>query len=262
MSILFRPLLVLLLITPAAALGWGRDGHSLIGLLAERQLSPATLSAVQQLLVDEANPTLAGIASWPDAIRGEEGWRWTAPMHYVNFADASCLEEKAGGCADRMCVFGAIERYREDLADSRLSRAQRVEALKFLVHFVGDAHQPLHAGYRPDQGGNLFQINIDGVGTNLHAVWDSRVLPLDSGGLAATADRLAAQPTSSAPGTTPQQWAGESCRLTDDLDLYPARPGTLPTGYLQRMRPYAEVRVKLAAMRLAQLLEEAFAERR
>jgi len=252
----------LALVPAQAALAWGHAGHMLIAELAERSLDPATRSKIQRLLIDEPDPSLAGIASWADRVRDEEGWEWTAPMHYVKFADASCATVHAKDCRDDGCVDAAITRYLDDLGNNTLSHAQRVEALKFVVHFVGDAHQPLHAGWRPDKGGNDFQIQLPSGGSNLHSVWDSRVLGLHAPHVAAAADRLTAEVATAVIGSTdPRAWTGESCRLIDTIALYPARPGRLPRGYVTAFRPHSERRVVLAAARLSAVLEVALASR-
>jgi hypothetical protein len=255
--ILWSTLLALLTLAPSPVAAWGRDGHALIAELAERRLSAEALADVRQLLIDEPDAGLAAVASWADAVREQDGWRWTAPLHYVNHADASCARAAPRGCERGLCLPQAIERYRDQLADASLSRRQRAEALKFVVHFVGDVHQPLHTGYRPDRGGNLFQINIDGEGSNLHSVWDGRVLQLRRGGFRADADRLQSDLPDTDTGGTPWQWASASCRMIDAHALYPARPGRLPQGYLENMKPLAEAQVQLAAARLAAMLEDA-----
>lgn len=254
-------LVLFFLLMPGAASAWGRTVHSLIGELAERQLSEEARREVRRLLIDEAEPTLAAVASWPDEVRGQPGWEWTAPMHYVKFLSDGCREVRPEHCHDGLCVFGAIERYRSQLADRSLSRQQRAEALKFVVHFVGDIHQPLHAGYRDDRGGNQFQVNLGGKGTNLHAVWDRELLALAPGEVQATADRLFPSLVNVAPlplhvfDPPPRDWATDACYLIRRIGIYPAKPGNLPEGYLEAMRPHAEAQVLLAAVRLARLLE-------
>src|SRR5690606_5001505 len=129
----------------------------------------------------------------------------------------------------------AITRFTAVLGDRSRPRAERLEALKFVVHFVGDVHQPLHAGHRDDRGGNRFQVNLRGEGTNLHAVWDHHLLASARLGLEAYADRLQAGERES-PSTlfTPSgyspayatAWAELSCSRTDH-GLYPAKPGKL-----------------------------------
>jgi hypothetical protein len=251
-----RPFLLLLLalLCPSYAGAWSGFGHRLVGELAERQLSPQAQAQVRWLLQDEAEPTLAAIAAWADQVRDEPDYEWTAPLHYVRIYDRRCNYDADRDCADGACVVGAIERYARDLGDTRLDRTARAEALKFLTHFVADVHQPLHAGRRPDKGGNEFQINLDGEGTNLHSVWDYHVLASarrDFDGWIAALDPMRVP----ANGLAASRWAEASCALTNADGFYPRRPGKLPDGYLDRHRPLAQQRLREAASELARLIE-------
>lgn len=244
-----------LLVAPPAR-AWSEFGHELIAELAWQRLSPATRAGVDALLQGEPVPTLAGVAAWPDAIRDLPEFEHTAPLHYVRIHDADCVFNRARDCRGEACVVGAIERYRRVLADASRPRAERAEALKFVVHFVGDVHQPLHSGHRDDRGGNRFQVNVGGEGTNLHAVWDYHVLRHADLDFAQWVARLSS-PAATASGDTPAQWAEASCRKTNEPGFYPRRPGKLPRGYLEANRPYVEARLKQAAAELAALLESA-----
>lgn len=259
------------------ALAWAPLGHSLVGELAQRHLGPQARAEVERLLQGEPEPTLAGVANWADALRSSspEQYKITAPWHYINAKGGGCGFVVERDCADGGCIVTAIEAQRAVLADRTRPLEARRDALKFLVHFVGDVHQPMHAGSRPDAGGNGFQVSlrtaiqpeayarqryVDGVmGTNLHAVWDyyilaSRGLPLHS-----YADRLdalpwPAYPAPSAHDVMPLAWAGESCRLIESRGLYPPAH-TMDHAYLDAMQPLAEQRIRQAAWRLAQLLD-------
>jgi hypothetical protein len=262
--------LALALAAPSAH-AWSRQGHQLVGELAERQLSPAALAQVRDLLADEAVPSLAAVATWADEIRAEENelGKLSRRWHYVNIPGKDCDYAPARDCADGECIIGAINAQRAVLADASRPRQERTNALKFLVHFVGDAHQPMHAGYPHDRGGNNYQLNYrgkgapEGEGTNLHGTWDYWLL--QSAGLdnAAYADKLSAMPPLQADpvpalGNAAQAWTIESCRLIHSESIYP--PGhRITDAYLDQHRPLAEQRIRLAGQRLAGLLEEALA---
>lgn len=248
--------------TPARA--WGELGHRLIGELAERQLSPSVRAQVRELLRDELEPGLADIATWADRVRELPAQGWSVPLHYVHIQDRECHYEAARDCAGDACVVGAIQRYARKLGDRALSRKERAEALKFLVHFVGDAHQPLHAGWRSDHGGNRFQIALQGQGTHLHSVWDHFLLASVGEPFAAHASRLHAELPSTArtrfATSDAVRWAEASCSLTNADGFYPHRQGKLPRDYLDRMRPLAEARLREAAVHLTQVLETALGD--
>lgn len=272
-----RTTLLALLLTLAAspAFAWSALGHRLVGALADRHLTPAAMRQVKALLAGEAEPSLAGIATWADDLRNSdpERFRATSRWHYVNTPEGDCRYAPPRDCPDGQCVVGAIQAQRGILADPAQPLAARRDALKFLVHFVGDVHQPMHANHHPDKGGNDFQISlrtdlkpeayarkhyVDGVmGTNLHSVWDYYVLAsrkLDLPGYTARLDALPWPPVTT-PISGPEAWAAESCRLIDARGLYPAQH-TLDSTYLDTMRPLAEQRVRQAAWRLAEVLNQ------
>lgn len=254
MPLSLRILCCILLALPLPGLAWGPAAHRMVGELASHKLTPAAQAEVRQLLGRE---TLADVAPWADELRGMKGRetlaRATAKLHYVNFGDSSCQYVPRRDCPRGKCTVAAIERYAAILGDRKRPRAERAEALRFLVHFIGDIHQPLHAGYRPDRGGLKFQVRWQGRGSNLHRVWDSPVLASRRLGWQAHARELGRKPLPRANGT-PAQWAEESCRITRDEGIYP-RNRNLDAAYAKRMRPIAERRVREAAARLAELLE-------
>jgi nuclease S1 len=268
--------LALALAASPAAMAWSALGHRLVGELAERHLGPAAEAQVKLLLAGEPEPSLAGVATWADDLRNTdpEAFKRTGRWHYINTPPgAGCAYVPARDCPDGECVIAAIERQRAILADRNQPLAARRDALKFVVHFVGDVHQPLHATNHTDKGGNDFQVSlrtdlepeayarkryVDGVmGTNLHSVWDYYILGSERLGLQPYADRLDALPwpPKTDAGTGPVAWAGESCRLVDARRLYPDRH-TMDRSYLDAGRPLAEQRVRQAAYRLAQLLDD------
>ncbi len=258
---LLAPLLcavaILLGLQAGTARAWSASGHRIVAAMAEARLTPATKARIRPLLAESGARSLADVAAWADEVRKEGGelGKATARLHYVKFTDRSC---HARECPDGGCIVAAIDRYAGVLADRARPEAERAEALRFLVHFVGDVHQPLHSGYRDDRGGNHHQVQLAGKGRNLHWVWDHGILQSRQLGWAAYADAI--QPRADMHGGgTPLDWAVESCRITRDTDLYP-RTRKLGRAYLDAMRPIAERRLRLAAIRLAERLEQALGE--
>lgn len=270
-------LLLLALAISPAALAWSALGHRLVGELAERHLTPAAEAQVKLLLAGEPEPTLAGVANWADQLRDNNPgeFKRTSRWHYINTPPGTCAYVPARDCPDGNCVIGAIQAQRAILADRSQPLAARRDALKFLVHFVGDVHQPMHANNHTDKGGNDFQISlrtalepeayarklyVNGVmGTNLHAIWDYYILGsegLDTQQYARRLDALPWPPLPTSPVSGPDAWAGESCRLIQARHLYPDGH-SLDGSYLDAMRPLAEQRIRQAAYRLALLLDTA-----
>lgn len=258
-------LLLIGCLLPGIAGAWSAQGHRIVGELAERQVRPETRAEIQRLLAGLEEPTLAGVANWADDVRPSPEWRHSAPWHYVNFRDLSCELVPARDCPGGNCVFGAINAMKRQLADRGASIQQRREALKFLVHFVGDVHQPMHAGLRADRGGNDFQVRYQREGWNLHSVWDNLILRSREPDWMRYADLLADAGAPDGDPTLgrenpPREWAVESCTIIREHGLYPERPGR-PIGsrYLDTHRPVAERRLQQAGSRLARLLDEALA---
>jgi len=163
-------------------------------------------------------------------------------------------------------VVAAINRNFLVLSDHRRPDAERTQALKYLVHFVADVHQPLHAGYGDDRGGNDYQLYFQGDATNLHSIWDARILGLrhlsasDYAVSLARLPALASDPTrrSDRPAV---EWAQESCRIVAAPDFYPPK-GKLDARYLQREQAIAERRLREAGARLADMINYALDPKR
>lgn len=255
--------LLALVFFPVLARAWGPSGHRIVAQLAEQRLSPAAHAQVQRLLAPTADRSLADVATWADDLRDDRSqralWRATSTLHFVNFTSPGCHYDPPRDCPDGRCVVSAIKTYARILGDRSRSDWERAVALRFVVHFVADAHQPLHAGYRRDRGGNRYQVQLNGRGTHLHAVWDTPVLASRLLGWHAYVAELARTPLPVARGT-PAQWAEESCRATRDDNIYP-RDHQIDAAYLARMRPLAEQRVREAAARLAELLNRELGRR-
>lgn len=263
---LLMPLLAALLIAPLPALAWGPLGHRLVARLAESDLDPQARAEIARLLRDEAEPGLAGIANWADNLReqdpglGKASARW----HFVNLADHDCTYDPPRDCPDGKCVIEAIRAQGAILADRGRSDGERLQALKFVVHLVGDVHQPMHAGYARDRGGNDFQTQYQGKGGNLHRVWDSGLLNsrgLDEDGYLATLRALplpASHPVALPPDS--EAWARQSCAIATAPGVYPPR-AKLDTAYYEQQRPVAERSLRLAGARLAALLNASLAPR-
>lgn len=268
----FVRLLLVASLLPLAlpAHAWGPVGHRLVADLAAADLDPKARAEIARLLRGEAEPTLAGVANWADDLRdnpvaddpglGKRSSRW----HYVNLAEDDCGYRAAAHCPNGDCVIEAIRRHRDILADQRQSDAARAQALKFLVHFVGDVHQPLHAGYARDKGGNTVQIQIDRQGSNLHRLWDSDILAsakLKESRYLRHLRRMPLPPEARTGADDPAAWAEGACRIVLRDGFYPARPHIVPS-YFTQWRPTADAQLRIAGYRLARLLNDALKTQR
>lgn len=264
-------LLCLLVLFPSLAFPWGRYGHEVSAHIAEHELTPTSRSAIQGLLGDQS---LAEVANWADEVRPDRAE--TAPLHYIN-GPVEALEPQPDDYElEAGNVYSAILGYARRLADDNLSKSQRAEALKFLVHFIGDLHQPLHCGFAEDRGGNDIPAVHDGEPINLHHYWDHEILAprqarYSPQQLAAILhDRHHIQEHIDTVGTDdPRQWIIESRRLIFN-GIYPmprvdvegengVRVAVLDDSYGEIWRPVAERQLARAGFRLAATLNILFA---
>jgi hypothetical protein len=141
--------------------GWGPIGHSIVVRLAQSQLNDSASSEwIRSLTPWHWNGNLSAMASWADDIlhtdsnpTGYGNWQWSGQLHYINTPDWSCNYQPERDCINDTCIAGAIKNYTKRL-ETEFDEIQEKEALYFLIHYVGDIHQPLHTGFISDRGGN------------------------------------------------------------------------------------------------------------
>jgi hypothetical protein len=264
------------------AFAWGPQGHRTVGAIADRLLTPAARAEVAELLANDLDKfgnrsgrtTLESVSMWADEIRGtpadEPHW------HYDNVPICGTATRDSY-CPGGDCNSAQLERLTAVLADRRAALRERNEALKWIVHLVGDIHQPLHAADNDDHGGNRVPVALEGVRTRgrltLHSVWDSELVtlalgtrghqapPRDIDALAAEARQLTAE----AGQGTPSDWANQSNHLARNVaEQYPGFAcGSVPAGivvldgeYQREAEAIVRERLLLAGGRLANLLNE------
>ena len=239
---------VLTLLLPLSALAWGSTGHQVIASLAANQLTPKAQVQTQALLAQEPGSTLASISTWADERKNPTTARW----HFLNFPRDSCTYDKARNCPDGNCVVEAIERQLEVLK-SNAPDAQKLIALKYIVHFVGDLHQPLHLGYLDDRGGNQYQIQAFKRGSNLHSLWDSGLIKFVSDDPDVWVTRLSSKSLPERVSIIdPVRIAEESCRIVAIPGFYPDR--RVEAQYVEKWTPVVESQLQLGEARLARML--------
>lgn len=160
---------------------WGPIGHSTIAEIAQQLISPSVNAAIAPLLTRyDGNMSLA--ANWADEVRTLPEFSWSEPLHFINTPDWNCSYIRQRDCFNDdhqygFCVDGAIQNYTYILDSYPKSKQSlQEEAIKFLIHFVGDIHQPLHCGFTSDRGGNSIKGRYFHHATNLHAIWDSGLI--------------------------------------------------------------------------------------
>ena len=240
-----------LALAASAAGAWGADGHRLVAEAAEVRLTPAARAELNKLLALEPGATLSSVANWADETRS----LGTAQWHYLNFVrGGDCRYDPARQCLEGRCVVGAIEKQLELLA-SPAPGEERLVALKYVVHLVADVHQPLHGGFADDRGGNDWQLQAFGRGSNLHQLWDSGLIRNWPGGLSDLRRRVMAEAPAESGPLQPSAWAEQSCRIVASEAFQPPAH-VLAEGYDERWNPVLVQRLREAAQRLAAVLNE------
>ena len=275
--------LLLLLLAPSPALAWWEYGHETVARVAYLEARPQTRLAIDRLLAQSRRletptcpaRTIAQASHWADCIRAlDDRFSYTATWHYQN-VDVCRPFDQDSACHDGNCVSTQIERNARLLADRSLPVRERVMALAFLIHFVGDLHQPLHAGDRSDRGGNRLPVSYGIIAgrTNLHTVWDGYLAeraistpPPDARGL--LADLSPADRATMRSGSV-SDWAVESWQASRDFayGMLPGDPCAPPPAerpviteaMTQRLIPIVRRQVARGGLRLARLLDEALA---
>jgi len=239
----------------APAQAWGPVGHRVVAELAYGQLSPAARQHVDALLTQEPGATLGSIASWADETRSQETYAW----HYVNFPRGQCEYLPERDCPGGQCVVAQIDRQLAVLASDAEPQA-RLIALKYVVHFIGDIHQPLHGSFGDDRGGNTYQLQADGQGSNLHAWWDSGMIHRHGLDAAQLVDELREEgPIRHDQQAGPRDWAVEDCRIISSPGFYPEHK-LAAARYQRNWWPTLDIRLRTGGARLAAALNQTLAD--
>jgi S1/P1 Nuclease len=249
---------VLILIVSAALLSWGVIGHRTVGKIAENHLSPQAKAAVRELLGDT---TLADVSTWPDEVRSQPAYRHTGPWHYLDLPlglSFSDFDAKVKGMTQEN-VYSALQQQEQLLGSASSTRREKVEALKFVVHFVGDLHQPMHVSREEDKGGNTIQLNYDGSGTNLHALWDSKLIEhqgLTYEQMASTYDHATPAQIKQWQSDPVMQWIWESYQASTKLyaEVDAMKTRAIDDSYYQAHIAIIQDRIEKAGIRLAGVL--------
>ncbi len=244
---------------PTPAQAWGPTGHRVTGAIAEHYLSGVARAQIQLLIGDEP---LAQAATWPDDMKSDPApfWQSTAsPFHYVTvptgstYAQVTPPPEGDSGTA--------LKRFTATLKDPNASLADKRMAVRFIIHIVGDLHQPLHAGRPGDRGGNSVQVTLFRQQTNLHSVWDSGLI--DHLGLSYSeysgwlVREITPQNVIDWSDPNPETWIAESVALRETI--YPATANAaLSFDYAYQHQDALDGRLRRAGVRIAAYLNKVY----
>jgi len=245
----------LLTFTPSFA--WYDKGHRIVGLIAEANLTAEARKRIEEIL--PGNMTLADAAIWPD--HEGRGIRDLDSLHYVNIPEDASGYDQERDCPERNCMVEALKWFLAVIADKNAPIIVQRFALVYVVHLVGDMHQPLHAGRAKDRGGVDISVSYRGATTNLHYFWDSNLVDLEPGTDEDIAKQLTANLTAEErlkwQAGDPTQWTNESLTLVRSHGYNIGPSGELSDDYVEKARPIVRTRLIQAGLRLAWLLNTA-----
>jgi S1/P1 Nuclease len=272
------------LAVPGPALAWGYEGHKVVAAIAQAYLTPAAKRQVDALLAADTDPLephdMLSAATWADTWRRDH--RETAQWHFVDLElskpdlDTACFGHPpaavpASAGPAQACIIDRLNAFETELANPATPQAERIVALKFVLHFVGDLHQPLHASDDQDQGGNCVRLALsDARTTNLHSYWDTGLVVAMGSDPVMLAQTLRARitPTQKAAWEKgdAKSWALESYAIAKSTAYWPgapagcardAAPAALPAGYDAAAQTAIALQLEKAGVRLARVLNQA-----
>ncbi|MCG7560102.1 MULTISPECIES: S1/P1 nuclease [Pseudoalteromonas] len=250
------------LLISTSAWSWGMNGHRVVGELAQQHLTPATEKAVKALLSEDS---LAEVSTWADEMRANPNTFWkkqSGKWHYINIKEPSKMAQHNKAIEHKHQVehiLDGINYAVTTLKNNKASKEDKQFALKFLVHLVGDAHQPFHAGRKEDRGGNLIKVTFFKEETNLHSVFDTKLIEHQSLSYRELSDFIITrdkQKIAHMLDSRPADWLLESNQIAEKI--YDSNETDISWGYIYRYTPVVKSRLLHGGIRLAGLLNQIF----
>lgn len=249
-----------LIVLTIALVSWGQKGHKAIASIAEKHLTTNTKTIVNNYLKGE---TMSDVSTWADEISNNPQYKKTASWHYINLPLGLTKEQFTDYVIkqDKDNIYTAILKAEANLKDKTLSPAQKNQALKFLIHLIGDAHQPMHVSRAEDKGGNDVQVRFNGDGTNLHALWDGKLIDHEGFNYAEMAkkyDWANPEQVKKWQADSPMQWLWESYQVSTQIydEIQPG--GNIDEASYKKSIAIIHLRVAQAGVRLAGELNRLF----
>ena len=236
---------------------WGKTGHRAVGEIASNHLSRKAEKEISKLLNGHS---LAFVANYGDDIKSDDKYDAFGPWHYVNFPFGEKYEDHPK--SEKGDIIAGIEKCISVLKSDKSTREDKVFYLKMLVHFMGDLHQPLHIGLAEDKGGNDFQVRWFSDGTNLHTVWDSKMIDsydMSYFELAANTDVLSKEQVEAIQKGSLQDWMYDSRTLCENIYENTEIGQKLEYNYMYQYMDTVRSQLQKGGIRLAKMLNEIFA---
>lgn len=236
---------------------WGKNGHRTTAQIASKYLSKKAREKIAEILDGQS---MALVATFGDDIKSDDALRKYDPWHYVNLEKGETSYSKETANPDGDLIFG-IRKAISVLKDENASKEDKAFYLKLLIHFMGDLHQPLHAGRGEDKGGNDIQVRWFGQGTNLHRVWDSQMIDdfqMSYTELAANAEDLSKKEIKEIASGNLLDWMYESKELSNKVYDSVEIGEKLGYKYTYVWFPVVREQLQKGGIRLAKVLNEIY----
>lgn len=247
---------VAIFLVSSPAMGWGATGHRVIAEVAERRLCREARTEVQRLLALEGHNKLSQVATWADAIRARPDYK--GPRHAVRLPLNGGAFRLERDCVDDACTIPLMQRYMQTLRDKSQSDSEKLEALKFVTHLVGDLHQPFHGA-----SDGLRKMIVGGRTMRIHTYWDSgmfKVAGLQRRALASMIENRVSELAQKTVQLHPARWVEESRDIARDRILAKLGPRDVlqPADSPAQLREYVDIavtRMAQASLRLTGILD-------
>ena len=235
---------------------WGKNGHRATGKIAEKHLTRKAKKCIDKILKGQS---LAFVSTYADEIKSDKNFNKYYSWHYVNMdLDETYEEAEKNPKGDLVtCINTCIK----VLKDKKSTEEEKNFHLKMLVHFVGDLHQPLHIGRKEDKGANDIQVQWFGKGTNLHSVWDSKLIDdweMSYIELADNADDLSKKQIQAIEKGTVVEWVNEVHKLTNKVYNSVKKGENLRYKYSYNHFGTVRSQLQRGGIRLAKILNEIY----
>lgn len=235
---------------------WGQTGHRTVGKIAEQYLKGKTKRKLAELLHGQS---LALVSTYADDIKSDELYDKFYTWHYINMPFGVKYEDSEKNPEGDLV--SAIETCKKIILDKNTSKDEKIFHLKFLIHLIGDLHQPLHVGRSEDKGGNTIQVRWFYNETNLHAVWDSKMInhyQMTFSELANNTDKISKEHVKELQKGTISDWANETQQLAIKVYNSVEVGENLRYSYMYNNFGLVRSQLQKGGIRLAKVLNDLF----
>jgi hypothetical protein len=247
-------LLAFLTLFTVDSLAWGATGHRVTGFIAEKHLNAKAKKKLRELLGQES---LAIASTWMDDVRSDSTYDYMTDWHWVTVETGATYDQSTKN--PKGDVIMTLDRIIGELKSGKLDRKKEIEAIKILIHLIGDIHQPLHVGCCDDAGGNRVKVKWFGQEANLHTVWDTNMIDGTKLSYTELGEALGVPDATTVKrlqAATVRDWATES--MTHRKQVYDIGKGTLSYDYSYYNMPLVRERLQQAGVRLAGVLNSIY----